>query len=416
MTNPTVGTPSAPAQAWRGGRLVSVVGVAIGLSIMGDSLMYSVLPLAAPALGISLPMVGVLLSVNRLVRLLSNVGASHLYERMGPRLPFLLALVLGALATFGYGIAAGVGALLAARLLWGVAWSGMRQGGYQAVWTGDPRHKGRLTGLLWGLVRLGSAIAVLVGGMLYDRYGYDVAIRFVMLAGAAALIPTLMIRWPPPETRRTGTSTPVQSTGNGWRSVLAQPLQRSLTVAGFFEYLLSGVVVSTTAVFVAGRSGADDGLLWLGIGVATLTGMLHGFRWITDLALGPAVGALSDRMGQPVTALGTAVLLAIGLVGAVMLPGVVAVLCLFLVLLCDGALHIVLSAAASGVATSTTRPHVFIGVFTTTTDAGSALGPLTAYMLVGAVGLTGIYLALGALLVLTVGRYWMAARFRMSLG
>lgn len=410
MTNPTAGTPSAPAQAWRGARLVLVVGVAIGLSIMGDSLMYSVLPLAAPALGISPPMVGVLLSVNRLVRLLSNVGASHLYERMGPRLPFLMALVLGALSTIGYGLAAGVGVLLAARLLWGVAWSGMRQGGYQAVWTGDPRHKGRLTGLLWGLVRLGSAIAVLVGGMLYDRYGYDVAIRFVMLAGAAALIPTFMIRWPAPETRRTGTSTAVHSTGDGWRSVLAQPLQRSLTVAGFFEYLLSGVVLSTTAVFVAGRSGADDGLLWLGIGVATLTGVLHGFRWITDLALGPAVGALSDRIGQPVTALGTAILLMIGLVGAVFLPGIAAVLFLFLVLLCDGALHIVLSAAASGVATSTTRPHVFIGVFTSTTDAGSALGPLTAYLLVEAVGLTGIYVALGALLVVTVGRYWLAAR------
>ena len=59
-----------------GGWLVTVVGSCVGLAIMGDSLMYSILPLAAPGLGIPLPLVGVLLSANRLVRLLSNAWAS----------------------------------------------------------------------------------------------------------------------------------------------------------------------------------------------------------------------------------------------------------------------------------------------------------------------------------------------------
>src|SRR5688500_15548056 len=90
-----------------GGWLVAVVGGCVGLSIMGDSLMYTILPLAAPGLGIPLPLVGVLLSVNRLVRLLSNVASSRVFERFGPRWPFVGSVALGAVATLLYGLASG---------------------------------------------------------------------------------------------------------------------------------------------------------------------------------------------------------------------------------------------------------------------------------------------------------------------
>jgi MFS family permease len=414
MTTQTQEFRVAGRRGLAGGWLVTIVGSCIGLAIMGDSLMYSILPLAAPSLGIPLPLVGILLSANRLVRLLSNAGASRVFERFGARLPFIGAVVLGAVATILYGIAAGFAVLLAARLLWGISWSGLRQGGYQAVWTGEPGQKGRLTGLLWGLVRLGSAIGVLVGGVLYDRSGYQAAILFVIVAAVVALPLALLFRWgpvhmPAPKVEPVG-SEARQDTDGGWRSAWAQPVQRWLVVAGFFQYLLSGVVISTTAVFVAEKMNADDGVIWFGIGIATLTGMMHGVRWITDLALGPAVGAFSDRIGQAATAALVVAVLVAGLVGALLLPPIFAILCLFVVLLSDGALHIVMSAAASGVALTTARPHAFVGVFTTTTDAGSALGPLVAYSLVTAVGLPPVYALLALLLLVCVLRYWRLAR------
>jgi hypothetical protein len=230
------------------------------------------------------------------------------------------------------------------------------------------------------------------------------------MATAALAVPVaLMFQWAPTEPHPVVASAK-RAEAAGWRGALTTPLQRWLIVAGFFEYLLSGVVVSTTAVFVAERLGADTGIAWLGIGVATLTGMLHGVRWITDLALGPAVGALSDRIGQATTAGGVTVILCGAIVGALTLPPGLAILCLFGVLLADGALHIVMSAAASGVALSTTRPHVFVGVFTTTTDAGSALGPLVAYSLVTVTGLTVVYGVLAALLLAAVLQYWRYGR------
>ena len=85
-------------------RLVISTGATIGLVIMGDSLLYSLLPLEAERLGIALPLVGLLLSANRLVRLLSNTWMSAVFERLGPRLPFIVAAAFGLLTTVIYGL------------------------------------------------------------------------------------------------------------------------------------------------------------------------------------------------------------------------------------------------------------------------------------------------------------------------
>jgi MFS family permease len=406
----TVANDRSLAGPW----LVAIVGSCIGLAIMGDSLMYTILPLAAPALGIPLPLVGILLSANRFVRLLSNSPASRIFERYGPRLPFLGSMVIGALATILYGVPAGFTLFLIARLLWGIAWSGLRQGGYDAIWTGLPNQKGRLTGLLWGLVRLGSAIGVLVGGILYDRLGYHAAIVFVIAMAMIAVPVTIFIRWgkvrlpqPAPVQSTTNATTPaIESSESGWRAASENPVQRWLVISGFFQYLLSGVIVSTTAVFLAEHMGADAGMAWMGIGIATLTGMMHGVRWISDLLLGPAVGALSDRVGQATTSACVVVVYVAALFGALLFPPSFAVFALFLVLLADSAMNIVTSAAVSGVAMSTIRPHAFVGVFTTTTDAGSALGPLVAYSLVTQIGLPVVYSVLAVLLLGCVLRFW----------
>ncbi|MBP1722797.1 MAG: hypothetical protein H6Q44_502, partial [Deltaproteobacteria bacterium] len=56
-----------------------MVGGTIGLAIVGDSFLYGTLPIEAKNLGIALPLVGILLSINRLVRLLSNTWASSVF-------------------------------------------------------------------------------------------------------------------------------------------------------------------------------------------------------------------------------------------------------------------------------------------------------------------------------------------------
>ncbi len=398
-------------------RLVSITSLVIALCILGDSLMYSILPLEAPNLGIGLPLVGILLSANRFIRLLSNSWASAIFERFGPRLPFLAATILGLISTLLYGLGWGFAVFLGARMLWGVAWSGLRQGGYQAVWHGGQATKGQLTGLLWGIVRLGSATAVLGGGFLYDRYGYGTTLWVISAVTALALPVLFWLRWPtagqsvaprPQKDGRTSNATSTKSRGiswQGWREVLTLPIARWLLAAGALQLYLSGVVVSTTSIFLAERLQASESSLLFGLGVASITGILQGVRWLSDITVGPTIGRLSDRVGQGNMALWLGVIAVIAIVGLVTGANLLAVICLFLYFLCDSGINVTLSAAASGVALQSKRPHLLIGAYTTAGDLGSALGPLLAFSIGRFFGLPTTYVATALVGLLVVWRY-----------
>ncbi len=382
-------------------------GATIGLAILGDSFLYGVLPLEAEHLGISLPLVGILLSANRLVRLASNTWAGAVFERFGPRRPFAVATVLALITTLTYGIGWGFLVFLLARIGWGIAWSGLRQGAYQAVWTGDETAKGRLTGVLWGLVRLGSALSVLVGGYLRDRFGYPVSLSALACATALAFPIALSVRWPdvPPRT-----AVAHQRPLEGWWTALRMLRSHWLLGVGFLHNVFEGVLVSTASLFLADQLGANEPLLETGVGVATIAGVLLAVRWMSGLVVGPVVGALSDRLGQPRTAVFLTFVLLAGIAGAVGLSRPLPVFFLSLVFLAGGGLYVTLGTAATHAAVHTERPHLFVGFYTTATDAGSAIGPLLAYSLGSAIGLTPVYVAAGSVLTLAVLRYWWSER------
>lgn len=393
--------------------LVVAAGSTIGLCIVGDSLLYSILPLAAPGLGISLAQVGILLSANRLVRLATNSWAAAFFERWGAYYSFLIACLIGLISTALYGLNQGFILFLLARLLWGTAWSGLRQGGYQAVWTGDAASKGRLTGLLWGLVRLGSALSVLAGGLLYDEFGFTPTVVVMVGVTFLSVVVAWLITWPP----RAGVGTlqltrpaPEQRSWQDGLKTLNSAPRRWLTAAGALQLLLSGVVISTTSLFLANLQASGNQALILGLGIGASTGVLQGVRWLSDITIGPTIGYLSDHMGQHNMALGLVLLSFASLAGVAFLAPAVGIYCLFLVFLCDSGLSITLSAAASGAARGVDRPHLFVGIYTTAGDAGSAIGPLFAYSVGQALGLPTLYLTISLTLTLVLVRYWWLAQ------
>lgn len=298
-------------------------------------------------------------------------------------------------------------------MLWGIAWSGLRQGGYQAVWHGGQATKGRLTGLLWGIVRLGSATAVLGGGFLYDRYGYNTTIIAVATLTAIALPVAFSIRWPDaakPDPTATPLTQPSQPRNNQfqwaiWYELLKSPLVRWLLGAGAIQLFLSGIVVSTTSIYLAERLQSGENALLFGIGIATITGILQGVRWLSDITIGPTIGRLSDHFGQALMALLLSLLSFLAILGLATLTDLPALLALFLYFLCDSGINVTLSAAASGVAMHHERPHYLIGAYTTAGDLGSALGPLLAFSIGHYLGLPFTYSVTALVGLLVVFRY-----------
>jgi MFS family permease len=389
-------------------RLVTAVGATIGLCIVGDSFLYGILPLEAKNLGIALPLVGVLLSANRLVRLISNTWASAVFERLGPRTPFVFAVVLSLVTTALYGVGWGFGIFLLARLGWGLAWSALRQGGYQAVWTGSESRRGRLMGLLWGLIRLGSAFSVVAGGYLRDRYGYWAGIWMVTGVTALAIPAAFSIRWPHgiDTVLRRLPLTGKSSSLVGWRAALATSRGRQLLFAGFMDRMFEGVVISTTSLFLAGRFGANELLSGLGVRIGTVAGLLLALRWMSDIVVGPSIGALSDKVGRLRALVAIAFAMLMAVVGVVNLSGLLLLFCLAAMFVGSVGLTTTLSASANSVALQSERPHIFVGVFTTASDAGSALGPLLAYSLGVVLNLNVLYILTGVILLVAILLYW----------
>lgn len=109
------------------------LGLGTALSLMGDGTLYTVLPTHTADAGIALSSVGIILGINRAVRLLLNGPAGLAYDRFPRRWLFVPALFIGAISTAVYAATHGFWPLLVGRLLWGLAWSGIWVGGATVI-------------------------------------------------------------------------------------------------------------------------------------------------------------------------------------------------------------------------------------------------------------------------------------------
>src|SRR4030088_404499 len=99
-------------------------------------------------------MVGVILSLNRWVRLITNPLAARLYERFPAGALILVAIVLSALSTALYALPAALAVFLVGRLLWGFCYSVLRLGSFLAALEDAASHAGRRIGHTragWGI-------------------------------------------------------------------------------------------------------------------------------------------------------------------------------------------------------------------------------------------------------------------------
>lgn len=382
--------------------LVVAVSGTVAFAIMGDSLLYGILPLAAEDLGLLPQQVGLLLSANRLIRLLSNTWISTLFARFGPYRTFVVSAILGVLTTAVYGLGWGFLMLLMARMAWGVSWSGLRQGSYQAIWAGAGSAAGRLMGLMWGIVRGGSAVSVLLGGFLFDCYGYQVTVWTIAAISTLAIPIALRLSWPAGAQIGKPVSQPARNMLQGWQEALSDPLQRTVLLVGFFKLLLNAILIATASLFLAERFGDQAGGVLLGLEVGALSGIVLATRWFSDLFLGAVMGALSDRIGRIRLPVLLILLLCLGLAVMLWTTASLSILALLGVLITSTGVNVILDAYANQLALGTAQPELFVGAYTTASDLGSALGPLLAFTLVTTVGFAPVYGVAALLVLITV--------------
>ena len=395
-----------------------LITICTALSLFGDSALYVVLPSQFERFGLVILNVGWLLSVNRLVRLPLNVPSSWLARRFGPKWPFVVGLVCGAISTMGFGLLRSFWALLALRCLWGVAWALIVVASYAFVLeAAGSTKRGRFTGIYMSFSRFGGAVGAMLGGALLDTLGVRVSMTVLASCGGLAAVLALLL----PNTGRAiqtaGLSLP-EVTKTGSRSTRWARQLRAVDPALWLVFLFNfahllvfgGVFYSTFGHYlrmVAGDSIAIGGLV---IGVASLTGALLFARNILGLVGSPLVGAISDRSGRRARALLLAelfgalslVLLAIDRSAPTVVIGILVASVSYGI--APGLLLAWLGDLSSG------RPGLAVGGFQTAGDLGSGLGPLIAYPLVAWLGVRGVYalaagvIAMAALAALAFSR------------
>ena len=365
-----------------------MVGSGTAFSLLGDQALYAVLPTYYEELGLLPFQVGVLLSANRWIRLLTNHVAVAVCRRRPPHRVLMVALAVGAGCTAAYGLFSTFAALLVIRLLWGLCWSFIRQIGLMAVVHSGRGRIGQLMGFYSGITRLGSVAGNFAGGLGHDLLGF---------AGLMAVFAFISLAAVP--------------LGGGARQISAPALDpvgdgragMGLLLCGLVLGCVGqGVVMSTLGLMLKETLGDAIQVAGWSVGIATVTGAVMGGRWIAD-GLAPLWGWLADRIGRR---LGAALFFGLGAVAlatAALFPGagvlVGSVLCFYLC--ATGAWLVVASEAG-------VRGPRAVAWYVTASDLGSALGPLLAWLGPQLELPTPIIFALGA------GLYGLAALTGMS--
>lgn len=375
----------------------------IGTAQMTWGAVVPVLPLYLNQFGITVSLLGAIVSAFAVGRVVANVPAGIALRRFPPR-PYLLGLLLAlAAVTAATGFVSTVAALLSARFVAGILGGAAVTVAFSVLLAGAKTERRGRTVAIATVVQMSAAAAgSVLGGLVLAladvRAVFIVAAVPVVLAVIWEALRPARSYWDvfTPETRgerSDQTRTPPRLTRQPGPTGAARGT----------AWMLVGLAAVAFATFFA-RFAGDQGLVPVlayatgGLDSVTL-GIALGAGTLASMILVPTVGRLVDAGARLTVMIPAAVLAALGLMamGWATSPWIF------------GALIVLYSAATSalnivpGVVTAERFPHAriggVIGMTRTVGDIGAALGPLTVLAVADHAGPTPALVVVGAVLM-----------------
>lgn len=367
-------TAREPRRLTDGATPVILGAVVVGLLIMGDSFLYSALPLSAASLQLSLFQVSLLLSANRWIRLVSNSVVARLQTRVPMRTLFWGASCLGLLSTAVFIRPYGFVLWLIGRLIWGLAWSVFRQSAYVLVWHRRASTHGTSLGLWWGLVRMGSGLGVLIGGWLLDAFGFGQGMLGLTGLAVVGLALNPFLSWPESTASQPNAASRKQPFGWAtWKSAksISPVLRWLLSLAAGIRLCLT-LTVAITSLYLQSRLEGNPGGMELGV----WAGIVLATHWMSQIGASVITGALSDRLGRMRTVLMLAGLTVGALAVTALARGYLALVVSMGLMLLFSGLRIAVEVAVSDASRQAEESLTVMGLYATLDDFASALGPI----------------------------------------
>ncbi|PFG05297.1 MFS transporter [Bacillus sp. es.034] len=358
---------------------IIITALITGICLLTDSMLYIALPLYWKEAGLSsLIEVGLLLSVNRLIRIPLNPFAAFITRTLNLRPSLLLAICLTIIVNIGFFSLNGLLFWLILRCVWGFAWALLRlTGQLMVVQLSTNSNKGHLMGMYNGTYRLGSLAGMTIGGFLCYQIGLkltclvfacicSLAIPFIFFLSYKSL--------PPRQESRIIKLSLLKKRG----------IQLSLFRGFIVSFLLQGVFLSTVSFYLSKHYGGTLTFNGILLTSGVVSGLLLGMRWAWEPFLAPFIGRVSDgKWGRQSILLSA--LLIIGSLYPFMdsqLPFMIWGLIIIAILICSTIITTLTDTLVSDEAYQIEGRTSLINYYSIAVDFGAALGPLIAYQFI----------------------------------
>jgi MFS family permease len=365
--------------------------------MMGVSIISPVLPAYALSFGVSLALVGLLVSAFAISRMVLNIPAGILGTRFGMRRLMLVGLAIIAISSLMAAFAVNYPMLLTARILEGAGSALYTTTSIITVSQLAPRGaRGAHLSLYLSMFLLGTSIGPAVGGLTSELFGLSAPFLVYGLCGGISFFMVLLgVR-------------DVHPTSGRAERITGPQLKRLLT-----RFDLMAIYLATIAIFVM-RQGVLNTIVPLyaqyNLGVdGGLLGLMLTASAVCNLGSMLVSGPLTDRYGRKPFMVAALVLIAIM---TFVLPLTRDPIALTVVLMATG-FSIGLSGPVAAWLTDITEPSDLggaMGLFRTMGDLGFVIAPILLASLAGepgeTIGLAPFLVAGLAIVLLTLPLLW----------
>jgi len=346
-------------------RTTILISLTLSLASLGDTLIYPVLSSDYQTFGVSLYWVGILLSVNRFVRLVANRVVAYAIQVLGLHRSSVWAAVIASVTTILYGISHQLIILLVARVGWGIAYATLRINTIHQALAGE--KKGLLLGLSGALYEIGPLLALGVGPSLIRILG--IPTTFVVM-GLLSLTAVYLARQLPQNIEERQEAT---IEGLSWPNRIEQLVFWVATVVE------GGLVVMMATLFLEVEIRPEKLIM--------LTALYLIIRRMSGLLLSPLVGWLADRLGlkKVFVAILIGLIIALGLISVGIVEAGIAA-CFVM-----ARMFATLSPAMAIRITPETKRLPMLASLTTWRDLGAAVGALLGLIVLQMTGATILF-------------------------
>lgn len=259
----------------------------MSLALLGDALLYAVLPVYAENFGLTLPWVGVMLSANRIIRVFAYGLIARFTHTIGVRRVCVGAAIVATFSTALYGFGHGPATMLVARILWGLTYASLIL--VTLSYAIESRQSvGARVGVGKAIQRIGPIFALLCGAWLVGQVGPNMV--FIVLAIPTAMAIPVALTLPKSVSPKTTYSAP---------ALFTRP--KPVDVLFFLQgYGVDGVFAVSIALIFARDASLSEAVM----GGSALLAMRHFgeaiaaplFGWIADLLGARRVFAIAAMM------------------------------------------------------------------------------------------------------------------------